>query len=121
MNNRILLLFVLMLIAATSISGCGNDNSTPTQELIDGRKPLDLAIGETWRYEFFIDDENYGFNEYEVIAATDNNGEKSFTIKSVLELQESDACKPTTASGTMQVTHVSVPISYQMDISVGSG
>ena len=110
-----------MLVTASSLFGCDNANSTPTADSINGRNKLDLTVGEKSRYEFFIGGEYYGFNEYEVIDGTDLNDEMTFTIASVLELQESDACKPTTASGTLQVTQTDIPISYRMDISVGSG
>ena len=118
---RQFVLFGLIFSLAISIFGCDSGGSTPTPERINGRNILDLSVGEKLRYEFSVDGEQYGFNEYEVIAETDHNGEKSFTIASVLELQESDACKPTTASGTLQVTQTNFPISYQMDVSAGSG
>lgn len=121
MHIRVFITFGLMLVTAASLLGCDNGDSTPTPERMNGRNILDLNVGEKWQYEFFADSEQYGFNEYEVIVETDHNGEKSFTIASVLELQESDACKPTTSSGTLHITQIDIPISYQMDISVGSG
>ncbi len=121
MNMSQFVLFGLIFSLAISIFGCDSGGSTPSPERINGRNILDLSVGEKWQYEFSVDGEQYGFNGYEVIAETDHNGDKSITIASVLELQESDACKPTTASGTLHVTQIDIPISYQMDISVGSG
>ena len=86
-----------------------------------------MSVGEKWRFSFSetSDDSDegneFGFYEYEISEVNEVDGTKMYTIRSTLELQESNACKPTTASGTQTVNSNAASVTYEFDISVGSG
>ncbi|MBT4512151.1 MAG: hypothetical protein HOC20_08090 [Chloroflexi bacterium] len=131
MGKHIAILAALMTVICMIGWGCDNDSPTPTLDSTEGitieRNELDMSVGEKWRFSFSENTEGdgsgdaFGFYEYEIWEVKEASGSKLYTVSSKLELQESNACKPTTASGTQTVNTDATPISYKLDISVGSG